>query len=107
MAESVACRKALQTGISMKWESIIIEGDSLSIIRKCKEKSPDKSLVNAYIYDIHQLRLKLKECSFEYVSISANSLVYILAKGTLKRNVGVYLVRSVPEASEVQATSER
>ncbi|MBA0878297.1 hypothetical protein Goshw_004147 [Gossypium schwendimanii] len=37
----------------MKWESIIIEGDSLSIIRKCKEKSPDKSLVSAFIYDIH------------------------------------------------------
>ncbi|MBA0754177.1 hypothetical protein Gogos_020357, partial [Gossypium gossypioides] len=106
-AEAVACRKALQTGIGMKWESIIIERDSLSIIRKCKEKSPDKSLVSAYIYDIHQLRLKLKECSFEYVPRSANSLMHILAKETLKRNVGVYLVGRVPEAAEDQAASER
>ncbi|MBA0700563.1 hypothetical protein Goari_022722, partial [Gossypium aridum] len=106
-AEAVACRKALQTGIGMKWESIIIKGDSLSIIRKYKEKSPDKSLVSVFIYDIHQLRLKLKECSFEYVPRSANSLAHILAKETLKRNVGVYLVGRVPEAAEVQATSER
>ncbi|MBA0817629.1 hypothetical protein Gohar_025684 [Gossypium harknessii] len=42
-AEAVACRKAIQTGIGMKWASIIIEGDSLSIIRKCKKKNPDES----------------------------------------------------------------
>ncbi|MFQ6627661.1 hypothetical protein Gotur_005898, partial [Gossypium turneri] len=42
-------------GIDMQWEKVIIEGDFLSIIRKCKTKSPDKSLVSAYIHDIHQL----------------------------------------------------
>ncbi|MBA0841494.1 hypothetical protein Goarm_003982, partial [Gossypium armourianum] len=103
IAEAVACRKAIQTGIGMKWASIIIESDSLSIIRKCKKKNPDESWVSAYINDIHQLRQKLKECSFEFVPRSANNLAHIIAKETLKRNEGVYLVGKVPEAAEAQA----
>ncbi|MBA0614599.1 hypothetical protein Godav_014874 [Gossypium davidsonii] len=91
----------------MKWESVIIEGDSFSIIRKCKVKSPDKSLVSAYIHDIHQLQLKIKEYRFDYIPRSANSLAHILAKETLKRKIGVYLVGGVPEAAEEQAASER
>ncbi|MBA0631923.1 hypothetical protein Godav_000749 [Gossypium davidsonii] len=105
--EAVACRQALQTGIGMKWESIILEGDSLSIIRKCKKKNPDESWVSAYINDIHQLRQKLKECSFEYVPRSVNNLAHIIAKETLRRNEGIYLVGKVPEAAEAQAACER
>ncbi|KAG8478280.1 hypothetical protein CXB51_028100 [Gossypium anomalum] len=37
-AEALACRKATQLGIDMQWPEIIIEGDSLSIIKKCKAK---------------------------------------------------------------------
>ncbi|MBA0755464.1 hypothetical protein Gogos_022198 [Gossypium gossypioides] len=61
-AEAIACWKALQIGVHMQWERVIIEGDYLSIIKKCKTKSPDKSLVSAYIHDIHQLLLYFKEC---------------------------------------------
>ncbi|MBA0701532.1 hypothetical protein Goari_027014, partial [Gossypium aridum] len=42
--EALVCRKAIQNGIYMQWEKVIIKGDSLSIIRKCKTESPDKSL---------------------------------------------------------------
>ncbi|MFQ6636745.1 hypothetical protein Gotur_012684 [Gossypium turneri] len=35
-AEALACRKVTKIGIERKWEKIIIEGDSLSIIKKCK-----------------------------------------------------------------------
>lgn len=41
-AEALACRKATQIGIDVQWEKVIIEGVSLSIIRKCKTESPDK-----------------------------------------------------------------
>ncbi|PPD90391.1 hypothetical protein GOBAR_DD12660 [Gossypium barbadense] len=32
--EVLMCRKAIQIGIDMHWEKVIIEGDSLSIIKK-------------------------------------------------------------------------
>ncbi|MBA0692252.1 hypothetical protein Goari_009826, partial [Gossypium aridum] len=51
--------------------------------------------------------LKIKEYRFEYIPRSANSLAHILAKETLKRKIGVYLVGGVPEVAEEPAASER
>ncbi|MBA0875507.1 hypothetical protein Goshw_007892 [Gossypium schwendimanii] len=106
-AEAIACRKALQIGINMQWEKVIIEGDSLSIIRKCKTKRPDKSLVSAYIHYIHQLLFRFKECRFEHISRLANNLAHILSNEALKSSRGAYLVGRVPEAAELQAEIER
>lgn len=106
-AEAIACRKALQIGVNMQWEKVIIEGDSLSIIRKCKTKSPDKSLISAYLHDIHQLLLKFKECRFEHIPRLANNLAHILANEALKSSRGAYLIGRVPEAAEIQAETER
>lgn len=85
-AEAMACRKALQIGVHKQWERVIIEGDSLSIIKKCKAKSPDKSVVSAFIHDIHQLSFYFKECKFEHIPRSTNSLAHILATEANKRN---------------------
>ena len=106
-AEAIACRKALQIGVNMQWEKVIIEGDSLSIIRKCKTKSPDKSLISAYLHDIHQLLLKFKECRFEHIPRLVNNLAHILASEALKSSRGAYLIGRVPEAAEIQAETER
>ncbi|KAK5794638.1 hypothetical protein PVK06_035877 [Gossypium arboreum] len=51
-AEALTCREETMIGIKMKWRETIIEGDSLSIIKKCKAKGYDKSYVGAYIHDI-------------------------------------------------------
>ncbi|MBA0576993.1 hypothetical protein Golob_025024, partial [Gossypium lobatum] len=86
----------------MQWEKIIIEGDSLSIIKKCKSSIPDKSQVCAYIHDIHKLLSKYKECRFEYIPRAVNSLAHTLVKETMKNKITVYLVGSVPEYAEEQ-----
>ncbi|KAH1122027.1 hypothetical protein J1N35_005187 [Gossypium stocksii] len=39
-AEAIACQKAVEMGSEMGWEDIIVEGDSLSIVKKCKAKNP-------------------------------------------------------------------
>ncbi|MBA0637092.1 hypothetical protein Godav_021856, partial [Gossypium davidsonii] len=90
-----------------EWEKVIIEGDSLSIIRKCKTKSPNKSLVSAYIHDIHQLVLNFKECRFEHIPRLENNEAHILATEAFKSNRGDYLVGRVPEVAETQAENER
>ncbi|KAH1055226.1 hypothetical protein J1N35_033291 [Gossypium stocksii] len=91
----------------MQWQKIIFEGDSSSIIKKCKVKSPDKSLVGAYIHDIQQLLLKYRNCRFEYIPRIANSLAHILATETLKNKKEIYLVGSVPESAEKQEERNR
>lgn len=99
-AEAIACRSATQLGMDMKWGNIIIEGDSLTIIKKCRTKIQDKSLIGAYIHDIQQISLKTQKYSFEYTPRTANRLAHFIAIETMKSKKEVYLIGRVPEYAE-------
>lgn len=99
-AEALASRKAIKIGKEMKWRKIIIEGDSLSIIKKCRSNIPDKSQVCAYISDIHKLQSRFQECRFEHVPRAVNSLAHTIAKAMLRDKRIIYLVEGVPEYAE-------
>ncbi|MFQ6626338.1 hypothetical protein Gotur_005255 [Gossypium turneri] len=90
----------------MKWSKIIIEGDSLSIIKKCKENREDKSHIGAYIHDIQQIMSRSRNLTFEYIPRAANSLTPILAKESMKKREEIYLVDSVPEYAEFQRVND-
>ncbi|XP_012477492.1 uncharacterized protein LOC105793109 [Gossypium raimondii] len=99
-AEALASQKAIKIGKEMKWRKIIIEGDSLSIIKKCRSNIPDKSQVCAYISDILKLQSRFQECRFEHVPRAVNSLTHTIAKATLRDKRIIYLVEGVPEYVE-------
>ncbi|KAG8485529.1 hypothetical protein CXB51_018891 [Gossypium anomalum] len=99
-AEALACRKATRIGLDMQGKEIIIEGYSLSIIKKCNVKGGDKSKIGAYIHDIHQLKSKSSNLKFEYTPRSGNGLAHILAKESLRRKEEFYPVESVPIYAE-------
>ncbi|KAG8498641.1 hypothetical protein CXB51_005174 [Gossypium anomalum] len=101
-AEALACRKAVQIRIDMQWPEIIVEGDSLIVIKKCKAKRQDKSLIGAYIQDIQQLRSRSKNFMFEYTPRTVNGLAHILATETLKRKEVFFLVGSAPGYADNQ-----
>ncbi|KAG8479873.1 hypothetical protein CXB51_029532 [Gossypium anomalum] len=63
-AEALASRKATMIVINMQGKKTIIEGDSLSITKKCKAKGYDKSHVGAYIHDIQQLKSRSNNLRF-------------------------------------------
>ncbi|KAA3462318.1 reverse transcriptase [Gossypium australe] len=102
-AEAIACRRASQIALNINRESVIIEGDSLTIIKKCKQRDFDKSQVGSYIHDIQMLKNRFKTVSFEFVPRSANNLAHILASETLKRRERVYLVNGVLSYAEFQS----
>ncbi|KAA3482264.1 reverse transcriptase [Gossypium australe] len=95
-AEAIACRITSQLGIDMQWPNLIIEGDALTIIKKCKTKNGDKSKIRAYIQDIHRISQKIKDCRFEHIPRVANRLEHIIASETLKGKEEIYLIGSTP-----------
>ncbi|KAA3486789.1 reverse transcriptase [Gossypium australe] len=105
-AEAVACCQATQIALDMNIENIIIEGDSLSVIKKCKNINQDKSLIGPFIHDIHRLKLRGRRFEFEYIPRSANNLAHILAKETLRRKEESYMENGVPEYAAEQARNE-
>ncbi|MBA0857044.1 hypothetical protein Goshw_006694 [Gossypium schwendimanii] len=101
-AEALACRKVVQIGIEMQWLEIIIEGDSLAIIKKCQSKSQDRSQVGVYIHDIHKIIDKFNNIVFKYTLRSENGLAHILATESLKKTEEFYLLKNVSGYAEKQ-----
>ncbi|MBA0815669.1 hypothetical protein Gohar_000428, partial [Gossypium harknessii] len=94
--KALAWRKAVQIGIEMQWLEIIIEGNSLAIIKKCKAKSQDRSQVGVYIHDIQQGTTRSRNIVFKYTPRLTNALAHMLATEFLKKKEEVYLVKSIP-----------
>ncbi|MBA0845285.1 hypothetical protein Goarm_000072 [Gossypium armourianum] len=95
--------RAIQIGTGKGWQFLILEGDSLAIIKKCKSKGQDRSMVGAYIYDIQQEIYGFDNIRFQHTPRSANNLAHIFATETLKRGEEIYLDRGVPEYAMDQA----
>ncbi|KAA3465142.1 reverse transcriptase [Gossypium australe] len=105
-AEALACRLATLISLERNKEDVIIEGDSLSIIKKCNNPDLDKSEVGVFIQDIQGMKTKYRSIRFEYTPRMANNLAHIIAIETLKRGEEVYLLDAIPSYAEHQARDD-
>ncbi|KAA3469656.1 reverse transcriptase [Gossypium australe] len=105
-AEAIACRDVVQLGINMQKEDIIVKGDLLTVIKKCRKAALDKSQIGAFINDIHQMKAEIKKLIFDCTLRSANNLAHILATETLKEKEEKYLIGGVPYYAESHMRNE-
>ncbi|KAA3465749.1 reverse transcriptase [Gossypium australe] len=102
-AEALAYRRATQIALNMKEEDMIIEGDSLTVIKKCQSTVQDKSQINTYIYDIRSMKSSMRSLTYVFTLRSANRLAHVLPVESLRREEGFYLLHRVPDFAEGQA----
>ncbi|XP_052481172.1 uncharacterized protein LOC128035466 [Gossypium raimondii] len=95
-AEALTCLMAIQAGVEMGLRVVTIEGNSMSVIKKCQTDLVDKSEIGAYIRDVQTKKNRFWSIIFIHAHRSANQLAYILAMETLKNREQAYLVGSVP-----------
>ncbi|KAA3488997.1 reverse transcriptase [Gossypium australe] len=62
-----------------------------------RKKTRDRSMIGAFIHDIHQTQTNIEKCCFEHIPREMNSLAHILATETLKTKREFYLIGDVPE----------
>ncbi|KAA3480967.1 reverse transcriptase [Gossypium australe] len=105
-AEALACREAVQLGMDLQTEDVIIEGDSLTVVKKCKNVLMDRSLIVSYIFDIQQMRSGFKRIRFEFISRSGNNLAHTIATMSLKNREEFYLEMGVPIYAEEKARDD-
>lgn len=85
----MACYWAIKTGLEMGIQNVIIEGDSLTVIKKCRDKLPDKSEIRAYIQYI--------QIQSAHVNREANRIAHVLATEGLIMRKGMYLKGRLPD----------
>ncbi|KAA3455720.1 reverse transcriptase [Gossypium australe] len=105
-AEAIACKKATQIAIEIQMREVSIEGDSLTVIKKCKKGDFDRSLIGPYINDILSLKSRATDLSFKFVPRSENTVAHILATEALKRKEEFYLTDGVPCYAKSQVENE-
>ncbi|MBA0698709.1 hypothetical protein Goari_000408, partial [Gossypium aridum] len=78
-AEAHACLEAVRLGLEMKEHRISVEGDLISVIRKCR----DKSEICSIILDLKNIQKEFKSIKFQHVHRTD-----IIATESLKQRSG-------------------
>ncbi|KAK8694072.1 hypothetical protein V6N13_071634 [Hibiscus sabdariffa] len=79
-AEALACETAVTFVSDLGFNSVQVEGDSLSIIKKLNATTMDRSLLSPIISDIQNLRGSFDSITFSFVSWKGNMVAHELAK---------------------------
>lgn len=66
-------------GVSIRVEMMEIEGDALSVIKKCQKNYIDQSKIIVFIRDIQQHKSGFQGIWFRHLSRSANQVAHKIA----------------------------
>ncbi|KAK5793691.1 hypothetical protein PVK06_034844 [Gossypium arboreum] len=91
MAEAYARLQAVKLGISLGFQSIVIIGDSKTVIKKYNSTATDKSVLRAVIRDIQRKKQFFLESNFHFVNRSENGQAHELATKALRKGEEKYL----------------
>lgn len=94
--EALACRETIKMCIDLGLRNVILEGDSLTVIKKCRSDVRDRSVISPIIQDIKVIASRFNSIQFRHVKRTKNQLADCLATESLERSEGFYLSESVP-----------
>ncbi|KAL4273256.1 hypothetical protein GQ457_13G013200 [Hibiscus cannabinus] len=77
----------------------MIEGDSLTIIKRINSDRPDRSPISSIVHDIRVLSGDFKRISFAFVRREANSAAHVLARECRSYPVPCYWLEEAPKAT--------
>lgn len=78
--ETLACLQALNLGVEMGLKEVVVEGDSLIVIKKAQLDFLDRSKIGAYFLDIKSENRKFREVRFTFVLRSTNESAHTLVQ---------------------------
>lgn len=95
-AEALACLEAVKLGRDLGLVNAILEGDSLTVVKKCLSDEEDRSELCAYIKNIKLALHGMGSWTLKHVRRSANILADRIANESLKTQERFFLIGSVP-----------
>ena len=95
-AETLACRKAVEFAVDAGFSELIIEGDSINVMRALSSPSPDLSVCGNVVVDIQWLIRGIRRVSFNWVRRDCNRAAQVLAKYASNLNKDKYWMEDAP-----------
>ncbi|MBA0755294.1 hypothetical protein Gogos_020744 [Gossypium gossypioides] len=91
----------------MGFRHLIVEGDSLTVIKSIKKKGEDKSVLMPITHHICKMDLHFDEVSYIFVPRTVNGAAYTLALEGRRIKVCGGRVNGVPESVMIVAMNDR
>lgn len=87
--------------IQFEFTEVEVEGDALTIIKKCNSTTQDRSAISTYIQDLKEIkRFFFQEIRFMHTRRAKNMVAHTIATDYLKKRVERYMIREIPESVE-------
>ncbi|KAL4318018.1 hypothetical protein GQ457_18G000980 [Hibiscus cannabinus] len=106
MAEAYAALHAIDLLVDLGFDSAVIEGDSLTIIKKLQASSSDLSELSAIIFEVQAKAKTLRNCSFNFTSRASNQVAHIIAKDFSLNSGDRFWVEEIPSSALRVAASD-
>jgi len=95
-AETLACRKAMEFVVDVGFNELIIEGDSINVMRALSSLSLNLSVVGNVVADIQCLISGLSRVSFSWVKRDCNQVAHVLARFASNLEEDMYWMEDAP-----------
>ncbi|KAK9030169.1 hypothetical protein V6N11_031600 [Hibiscus sabdariffa] len=106
-AEAHAAINGLQLALDLGFRYVILEGDSLSVIKKLKSEKEDFSEISALIWDAKQLSRAFSLCQFRFTPRDSNKVAHAMAQEwTSSSSEGIW-IDGAPESITTLAAADR
>ncbi|KAG8480920.1 hypothetical protein CXB51_025728 [Gossypium anomalum] len=105
--KALACIQSLMFGLDLGLLEVEIEGDVLTVIRKLRDVSEDKSEIRAFIKDGKRLSRCFHTHQFQHVRRSANGVAHLLATESLKQGFQLCMRDGVPDFARDEVDKDR
>ncbi|KAK8542594.1 hypothetical protein V6N13_136842 [Hibiscus sabdariffa] len=107
LAEALACLQAVNFARDLGFSRVIMEGDSLTIIKKVCSKTADVSLISPVIYDIRRVTRGFADISFCFTHREANGAAHALAREGKLFNCPIFRIEEAPPNATLAAEIDR
>ncbi|KAK8595413.1 hypothetical protein V6N13_016784 [Hibiscus sabdariffa] len=92
MAEALACFQAIVFAKDAGFRRIVVEGDSLTVIKKVNCNILDKSIIAPIIHDVKEAAMNLESISFCFARREANNATHVLARDNWSDGAPMYKI---------------
>nr|XP_023880239.1 uncharacterized protein LOC111992600 [Quercus suber] len=97
--EILACRKVVEFTVDVGFFELIIEGDSISVMKAFSSSSLDLSVVGNVVADIQWLIRGLKRVLINWVKRDCNRVAHVLAKYASNLNKDIIWMEDAPSVA--------
>ncbi|XP_017625048.2 uncharacterized protein LOC108468690 [Gossypium arboreum] len=98
VAEARVCERALLFAVELGWTRILLEGDSLTTIKKLNSKEEDRLILRPIINNIRVLRQQFVNVSYFFVLRMLNCVAYTLALEGRRRQIASCWFHEPPDS---------